>query len=204
MGIPKPQGILLLALRLHSATLRWYRRGDSNPTRRFELRRYAKFPSRLHVLNSPLCLVVRYSVRMAYGDLEKKRAYQREYTARRRQAWFDEHGPCEICGSSDDLEADHRDPATKVLPTTVLWNMAPDNPKRVAELAKCRALCAPCHWEKTRTEYRKGEAMVNAKLTEVRGPRDPRPVPEGRPYAIRTGGGIRDVSVYDPGHRPAP
>lgn len=47
---------------------------------------------------------------MPYADPEERRRYAREWMARRRNEWFAEHGPCVRCGSSEDLQLDHRDP----------------------------------------------------------------------------------------------
>jgi hypothetical protein len=83
---------------------------------------------------------------------EQKRAYDRAWRAARRTAWIKEHGPCKWCDSWDDLEVDHEDPATKLYQPAALWSMALDNPKRVAELAKCQVLCHDCHRVKSRDD----------------------------------------------------
>ena len=83
---------------------------------------------------------------------ERQNRRVRERMARMRQEWFKEHGPCAHCGSWENLEADHIDPktkdpeASKVVPWS--WSKA----RREIELAKCQALCRPCHIEKTRKE----------------------------------------------------
>ena len=100
---------------------------------------------------------------MAYSG-EEKRAYQRQWIAKRRTAWIIEHGPCVVCGSWLDLEVDHEDPTQKLLNPATLWGMSPKNPKRIAELAKCRVLCSLCHKLKSAREAPKGERTGAAKL----------------------------------------
>lgn len=77
---------------------------------------------------------------MPYSDPARQRAYQREWMARRRAAWFaDKH--CVVCGSTDDLEVDHRDPAQKVDHKVWSWSAT----RRDAELVKCDVKCAKHH-----------------------------------------------------------
>jgi 5-methylcytosine-specific restriction endonuclease McrA len=79
--------------------------------------------------------------------MPRRDGYLREYQLRwihaRRAAWLAENGPCVRCGSTDQLEVDHRDRREKVMQTRALWSLAPTNPARIAELAKCQVLC---HW----------------------------------------------------------
>lgn len=88
-------------------------------------------------------------------DLQRLRDFQREWMRRRRSEWIAANGPCAQCGSSDRLEADHKDRTTKVFTASAVWGMALDNPNRVAELAKLQVLCHGCHKEKTRSEQTK-------------------------------------------------
>jgi hypothetical protein len=60
------------------------------------------------------------------------------------------NGPCCKCGSWERLEVDHRNPEEKHLNPRALWSLSPQNPRRIAELAKCQVLCHECHKEKTR------------------------------------------------------
>lgn len=56
---------------------------------------------------------------------------------------------CVKCGSADDLQFDHIDPAKKSF--NITSNMTP-NPTVLAEIAKCQLLCRPCHERKTSIE----------------------------------------------------
>lgn len=68
--------------------------------------------------------------------------------AGRRAEWFSDK-LCNVCGATDDLQLDHRDRTTKV--SHRIWSWAKE--RREAELAKCQALCVPCHKAKTRSEF---------------------------------------------------
>jgi hypothetical protein len=96
-----------------------------------------------------------------YKDPEQQREYQRQWVAARRAAWF-EGKACELCGSTEGLQLDHRDPATKVSHRIWAWSKA----RREAELVKCRVLCGPHHRAKSATEVVRGGAVFGAKLTE--------------------------------------
>ncbi len=81
---------------------------------------------------------------MPYADPAAQAAYQREWIARRRSEWFADKR-CTLCGSTEDLEIDHIDRATKV--SHRIWSWAAE--RRDAELEKCQVLCHPCHIIKT-------------------------------------------------------
>ena len=91
-------------------------------------------------------------------DPDAQRVYQRIWRAKRRQEWLKLNGPCVQCGSWLDLELDHKDPAVKELQPSWLWSLAPTNPRRIAELAKCQVLCLPCHKRKTAIDNGYGTA----------------------------------------------
>lgn len=75
------------------------------------------------------------------------------YRHRNRRAWIESQGGrCAVCGSTDSLEVDHKDPAEKEISPTYLWVMGPNNPRRIAELAKCQVLCVGCHRGKSGRE----------------------------------------------------
>ena len=81
-----------------------------------------------------------------HGD--KKRQYQREWTRARRSAYFTNKS-CVQCGSTEQLELDHKIPEDKLFNPTALWSMADSNPNKIAELLKCQVLCHLCHKKKT-------------------------------------------------------
>jgi hypothetical protein len=75
-----------------------------------------------------------------YADPEAQRAYQREWTARRRQTFFEDK-TCERCGSAELLELNHRDPTQKVSHKIWSWSAK----RRAEEIAKCEIVCRGCH-----------------------------------------------------------
>lgn len=91
---------------------------------------------------------------MPYKDKEKQREYQRQWMARRREEWLEANGPCQFCGSGEDLEVDHIDPEHKVSHRVWSWSKE----RREAELANCRVLCSDCHKERT-AEYRRDQVQ---------------------------------------------
>lgn len=54
------------------------------------------------------------------------------------------------CGSVDDLQIDHRDPATKLFDLGKGWSYA--FARVEAEIEKCQLLCATCHARKSSAE----------------------------------------------------
>lgn len=88
---------------------------------------------------------------MPCKDQAARRAFQLEWIRKRRLKWLSENGPCVACGSWDRLEVDHKDRGTKSqylrdYHTGSIWSWA--EPRRLAELAKCQALCHICHKNK--------------------------------------------------------
>lgn len=82
---------------------------------------------------------------------EYMRAYMAErYAARRQMALDFLGGACAVCGSSNDLELDHKDRSTKTIDIAKLI-LAKDE-KLFAELVKCQVLCASHHDTKTSLE----------------------------------------------------
>lgn len=69
----------------------------------------------------------------------------------RREAWIKEHGPCAVCSTWDNLQVDHIDPRTKVVPVSVIWGWSSEE-RRNTELDKCQVLCESCHREKTNSQ----------------------------------------------------
>ena len=83
---------------------------------------------------------------MAYKDKDAQREYQRLWVAKRRAKFVSIAGDkCVKCGSTQDLEFDHRDRSTKV--DHRIWSWA--EKRIVAELEKCDLLCRKCHTEKS-------------------------------------------------------
>lgn len=95
-------------------------------------------------------------------DVPRQRAAQLRWMQARRARWLAANGPCRVCGTWDDLQVDHIDPATKLGHN--VWSWAPE--RMAAELAKCQVLCATHHREKTSDEQR-GELSPTAKLTDA-------------------------------------
>ena len=85
---------------------------------------------------------------------EEQRKYQREWLQRRRDEWLADKS-CVQCGSTDSLEIDHIDRATKSatlrrLHNSSIWSWSKE--RREAELAKCQVLCHEHHLAKTKAE----------------------------------------------------
>lgn len=77
--------------------------------------------------------------------------HRRYYRERRRQPMIDYlGGKCVDCGTTNDLQFDHDDPATKLF--DIKANMTLNNPKVRSELDKCVLRCRQHHREKTSRE----------------------------------------------------
>tara|TARA_B100001939_G_scaffold34224_1_gene26559 strand:+ start:22617 stop:22925 length:309 start_codon:yes stop_codon:yes gene_type:complete len=59
-------------------------------------------------------------------------------------------GKCVKCGTTENLEIDHKRPEDKTLRTSSMWLRRHDS--IMEELSKCQLLCVDCHKEKTREE----------------------------------------------------
>lgn len=81
---------------------------------------------------------------------EAQRQYQREWIAARRAAFFADK-ICVDCGSKEQLELDHRDPAQKEHHAIWSWSQK----RRDVETAKCDVRCATCHRERHAKERRR-------------------------------------------------
>jgi hypothetical protein len=75
---------------------------------------------------------------------EERRIYNRIWMSKRRAEFFAGKS-CARCGRTDRLELDHVDPTTKTHHAIWSWS----KPRRLAELAKCQALCHWCHKRKS-------------------------------------------------------
>lgn len=62
-------------------------------------------------------------------------------------------GPCEECGSDEDLVWDHRDPDSKFRDISRMIQSYPDAVIQ-RELAKCRVLCRTCNTKRGRIDNR--------------------------------------------------
>lgn len=88
-------------------------------------------------------LVLQRANRMAYFG-EKRREYQRERHARwREMAVVHLGGRCAVCGTSENLEFHHKDPADKSFSIAHIWSHKWE--KQVQELAKCELRCVTHH-----------------------------------------------------------
>jgi hypothetical protein len=81
--------------------------------------------------------------------------YMSEYMRNRYHSLMNEArarlgGRCVVCGSEDDLEMDHIDPATKLF--TVSNGCSRPSSEFWAEVEKCQLLCSSHHAEKTARE----------------------------------------------------
>jgi 5-methylcytosine-specific restriction endonuclease McrA len=95
---------------------------------------------------------------------ERDRIRKREIKARRREQGIALlGGKCAKCGSTDRLEFDHIDPATK---SFALSSHAATDAEFFEELKKCQLLCYKHHREKSGLE-RRGEQHPLAKLTTI-------------------------------------
>lgn len=82
---------------------------------------------------------------------EWRRAYHNSYYHKRKQELMNLLGnKCAICGSTEELEFDHKDAQTKKFPISSLlshsWAVV------LSEVAKCQLLCKRCHLEKSKKD----------------------------------------------------
>lgn len=110
-------------------------------------------------------------------EYERRKAYARDYLG----------GKCAECGSTEELEFDHVDPAMKRFDLMRDWSVAWQ--RWHDELEKCQLLCHDDHAEKTARERR--DYLARAKARDVANaevPFDPEefveavPVPEVPPH----------------------
>jgi 5-methylcytosine-specific restriction endonuclease McrA len=100
---------------------------------------------------------------MPMATPEAQREYQRNWVAKRRLDWFSNKA-CAWCGSCDNLELDHIDPATKISHNIWSWSVE----RRNRELEKCQVLCAPCHINKTTIngDHARGINVATSRLND--------------------------------------
>jgi hypothetical protein len=84
--------------------------------------------------------------------IEDFTAYHREYYYKRRSKVIDFlGGECVTCGSTEDLQIDHKDPNKKSF--NISNNYTLSNQSIRKELEKCQLLCRTCHEKKTAEEH---------------------------------------------------
>lgn len=93
---------------------------------------------------------------MSNRNKQEYNEYMREYMLkryhRRRQFAIDSlGGKCCICGSSEDLEIDHKDPNDKGIDLSKAFTSMSES-KLIEELKVCQILCSSCHKNKTRKD----------------------------------------------------
>lgn len=83
---------------------------------------------------------------MPYKNLGDKREYQARWCRENRLAAIEFlGGVCVVCGTTLNLEVDHKDPANKV--SHRIWSWSKE--RRLGELEKCQVLCVAHHLDKT-------------------------------------------------------
>jgi 5-methylcytosine-specific restriction endonuclease McrA len=106
---------------------------------------------------------------VAYRDREKYNAYMREYMRHKYQSRVSAAievlgGKCVVCGSTSQLEIDHKLPLTKISEVTDLTTKSSTTYWK--EVDKCQVLCKACHLDKTLAESGKKHAKgVHGTLT---------------------------------------
>lgn len=94
-------------------------------------------------------------------DPAKQREFQRQWMARRKEAFFSSMA-CAHCGATSELELHHLNPSQKVAHRIWSWSA----PKRQAELAKCIVLCHACHQVQTNLYARERQCHLSEEVQE--------------------------------------
>ena len=79
------------------------------------------------------------------------------YHSRREAAILSLGGKCVVCGTIDNLEIDHIDPATKTMSVSTMWSCSQE--KYDAEIRLCQLLCNEHHKQKTSKERSVGHGQ---------------------------------------------
>lgn len=98
---------------------------------------------------------------MSYKDKQLQSQYQNNWMKVRRETWIQENGPCDNCGSWENLEVDHINPSTKISHRIWSWKLE----KRLLELSKCHVLCSACHLEKSKIDL--SNMMIGTRIGEL-------------------------------------
>lgn len=93
---------------------------------------------------------------------KKKRDYQLAFVNKRKREWIESKGgKCVKCGSTRNLEVDHKDQSNKTFNPRDIWSRSEEVRKK--ELKDCQILCESCHEDKTALQNSKnGEAAIIA------------------------------------------
>ena len=93
---------------------------------------------------------------------KKKRDYQLAFVNKRKREWIESKGgKCVKCGSTRNLEVDHKDQDNKTFNPRDIWSRSEEVRKK--ELKDCQVLCESCHEDKTALQNSKnGEAALLA------------------------------------------
>jgi 5-methylcytosine-specific restriction endonuclease McrA len=93
---------------------------------------------------------------------KKKRDYQLAFVNKRKRDWIESKGgKCVKCGSTRNLEVDHKDQDNKTFNPRDIWSRSEEVRKK--ELKDCQVLCESCHEDKTALQNSKsGEAAIIA------------------------------------------
>lgn len=100
----------------------------------------------MHKYHNCRCAACRKCYNSHYREVQR-----RKYKKRKQLAYDVVGRECVNCGSVDDIQFDHIDPATKNFTICSKIGNAPWDLLE-EELEKCQPLCKPCHIEKTLEE----------------------------------------------------
>lgn len=91
-----------------------------------------------------------YGLHMVYTK-EERREYQAAYRRKRRSETIEYlGGKCVVCGTTENLEFNHKDPTTKSFNLGRFWGKLEDY---WAEVDKCELLCKTHHAEETKRQW---------------------------------------------------
>jgi hypothetical protein len=90
---------------------------------------------------------------------EYNRKYLNDRYADQKRTMFEYlGGECVVCGTTDDLEMDHRDWATKTRDVGRLWPWKRYD-EMFAELDQCQLLCGDHHLQKSKADWMEQNAL---------------------------------------------